>query len=110
VTRIARQLIRTGKVTNSGRASLGIVAQTVADASGQPAGAGVVSVKPGGAAAKAGIRSGDIIIGLAGKKIPSADVLQAVLASRKPGDLVEVRLDRNDSETAVLVTLGSLTS
>lgn len=110
VTRIARQLIATGKVTNSGRASLGVTAQTVADASGLPAGAGVVSVKRGGAAATAGIRAGDVIIGLAGKKIPSVDVLQAVLASRKPGDEVQVRLDRNGSEIAVRVTLDSLTS
>ena len=41
VTSIAGQLIATGKVTNSGRASLGITAQTVADASGQPAGVGI---------------------------------------------------------------------
>jgi len=110
VTRIARQLIATGEVTNSGRASLGIIAETVADASGQPAGAGVVNVKPGGAAAKAGIRPGDVIIGVAGQKIPSVAVLQSVLASRKPGDQVQVRLARNGSETAVFVTLGSLTS
>ena len=38
VTSIAGQLIATGKVSNSGRASLGIAAQTVADASGQPPG------------------------------------------------------------------------
>ena len=53
VTSIAGQLIATGKVTSSGRASLGITAQTVADASGQPAGAGIAGVTPGGAAAKA---------------------------------------------------------
>ena len=47
VTSIAGQLIATGKVTNSGRASLGISAQTVADASGQPAGVGIAGVTPG---------------------------------------------------------------
>ncbi len=36
VTSIAAQLVATGKVTSSGRASLGITAQTVADAAGQP--------------------------------------------------------------------------
>ena len=41
VTRIAGQLIATGKVSNSGRASLGVSVQTVADASGQAAGVGV---------------------------------------------------------------------
>ena len=38
VTSIAGQLIAAGKVSSSGRASLGVSAQTVADASGQPAG------------------------------------------------------------------------
>lgn len=46
VTSIAGQLIATGKVTNSGRASLGITVQTVADASGQPAGVGVAAARP----------------------------------------------------------------
>src|SRR5512142_552520 len=55
VTGSAGQLIATGKVTSSGRASLGVGAQTVADASGQPAGVGVAAATPGGAAAKAGI-------------------------------------------------------
>ena len=49
VTSIAGQLIAAGKVSNSGRASLGIAAQTVADAAGQPAGVGIVGVTPGGA-------------------------------------------------------------
>ena len=66
VTSIAAQLIAAGKVTSSGRASLGITAQTVADASGQPAGVGIVGVAPGGAAANAGIAGGDIITALAG--------------------------------------------
>jgi S1-C subfamily serine protease len=52
VTSIAAQLIATGKVSDSGRASLSITAQTIADASGQPAGVGAISVTPGGATAK----------------------------------------------------------
>ncbi len=110
VTSIAGQLIATGKVTSSGRASLGITAQTVADASGQPAGAGVVSVTPGGAAATAGIAAGDVIIDLAGQPTASVAALEAVLAAHKPGDRVQARLSRDGTESTVLVTLGSLTS
>ena len=95
VTSIAGQLIATGKVTSSGRASLGITAQTVADAAGQPAGAGVVSVTPGGAAAKAGIMPGDIITVLAGQPIASVAGLQSVLAAHKSGDRVQARLSRD---------------
>jgi putative serine protease PepD len=110
VTSIARQLIATGKVSNSGRASLGIAAQTVADASGQPAGVGVASVTPGGAAARAGIQPGDIILDLAGQPTASVAALQSVLAAHKPGDRIPARLSRNGTESTVQVTLGSLTS
>ena len=110
VTSIAGQLIATGKVSNSGRASLGITAQTVADASGQPAGVGIAGVTPGGAAAKAGIQPGDIITALAGQPVPSVAALQSVLAARKPGDRIPARLSRNGTESTVQVTLGSITS
>ena len=110
VTSIAGQLIAAGKVSSSGRASLGISAQTVADASGQPAGAGVVSVAPGSAAAKAGIQAGDIIVSVAGQPTGSVTALQSVLATHKPGDRVPVRLSRNGTQSTVTVTLGSLTS
>ena len=110
VTSIASQLIATGKVSNSGRASLGISAQTVADASGQPAGVGIAGVSPGGAAAKAGIQPGDIITALAGQPVPSAAALQSVLAAHKPGDRVQARVSRDGTESTVQLTLGSLTS
>jgi S1-C subfamily serine protease len=110
VTSIAAQLIATGNVSNSGRASLGIAAQTVADASGQPAGVGIVRVTPGGAAAGAGIQPGDIIMDLAGQPVPSVAVLQSVLAVHKPGDRVQARVSRDGAESTVQLTLGSLTS
>jgi putative serine protease PepD len=110
VTRIAGQLIASGKVSNSGRASLGITAQTVADASGQPAGVGVVRVASGGAAAEAGIRAGDIILSVAGRPTESVTALLSVLAAHKPGDQVAVGLSRSGAQSTVTVTLGSLTS
>ena len=110
VTSIAGQLIAAGKVTSSGRASIGITAQTVADASGEPAGVGVVSVTPGGAAAKAGIQPGDIIVDMAGQKIASTAELQSILAAHKPGDRVAAGLSHNGSQSTVMLTLGSLTS
>jgi putative serine protease PepD len=110
VTSIAAQLIVTGKVTSSGRPSLGITAQTVAGASGQPAGVGIAGVTPGGAAAKAGIQAGDIIMDLAGQPVPSVAALQSVLAAHKPGDRVQARVARDGAESTVQLTLGTLTS
>jgi putative serine protease PepD len=51
-----------------------------------------------------------VIVSLAGQPIDSVTALQAVLAARKPGDKVPVRLPRNGASSTVEVTLGSLTS
>jgi putative serine protease PepD len=110
VKNIADQLISTGKVTNSGRASLDITADTVANGSGDPVGVGVIKVTPGGSAANAGIRGGDVITGVDGVDTPSLGVLEGVLASLKPGDDVPVRVVRNGATTTVHATLGTLTS
>ncbi len=108
---IASQLIATGKVTNSGRASLQITADTVADTSGNPAGVGVTAVAPGGSADNAGIRPGDVITDLDGTSTPSLAALEAVLASLKPGDKVPVTVRRAaGAASTVHATLGTLTS
>jgi PDZ domain len=85
VTNIARQLIATGHVTSSGRAALGVEVATATGANGAAAGVGVVSVTPGGPAAKAGIRSGDIITAVNGTATPDVQTLTALLANAHPG-------------------------
>ena len=69
VQNIADQLIKSGKVTTSDRASLGITAQTAANES-RPAGrrSGRRSVASGGSAARAGVRPGDIIVAVDGQR------------------------------------------
>jgi putative serine protease PepD len=104
---IAKQLISSGKVTNSGRASLGIEATTVATADGQAAGVGIVNATSGGAASKAGLKQGDVIIGVAGYQTPSVAVLNNVLLGLKPGQQTQVHYTRDGSTYAVNVTLGS---
>jgi putative serine protease PepD len=109
VTSIARQLIATGKVANSGRAALGVTVETVANASGQPAGVGVVKVTPGAGAQQAGIQEGDVIVSVDGQATDSVTALQSVIATHKPGDQVQVRISRNGTQRTVTVTLGNLT-
>lgn len=109
VSSIAGQIVKNGKVVASGRAALDVTVQAVVDNSGQPAGAGVVQVAAGGAAAKAGIRPGDIITGVAGTATPDTATLSQVLASHKPGDTVSVSLLRPDGTKAtVQVVLDQL--
>ena len=109
VTRIARQLIASGHVTNSGRAELGVQVATVTGTNGTAAGVGVVSVVPGGPAAKAGIRSGDVVTAVNGTATPNVQALTAVLANLSPGQSVKVKLTHaNGAAATVNVTLGQL--
>lgn len=57
VKTVADQIIKDGKVTDSGRAALGITGRTVVDDSYQAAGVAVVEVKSDGAADKAGAKT-----------------------------------------------------
>ena len=107
---IAGQIIEHGKVTQSGRATLDITGQTADDAQGKPAGVAVIAVTAGGAAAKAGIRPGDLITGMDGEGVLSMSALESDLAAMKPGQPVSVELRRDDSDLRVRAGLDSLTS
>jgi S1-C subfamily serine protease len=109
VTDIAEQIIKTGHVTNSHRAALGIEVQTVTEPDGQPVGVGIATVTPGGPAARAGLRPGDVITKVNGTATPDTETLAAVLAGLRPGQQVPVAVTRADgSTTSVNVTLGQL--
>ncbi|MER6980651.1 S1C family serine protease [Streptomyces carpinensis] len=106
VKTIAGQIVKYGRVVDSGRAALGITGRTVVNAGYQPAGVAVVDVKAGGAADRAGIRPGDVIIRLGGTGITTITSLSEALASDKPGQKTKVTYSRNGAETTVEVTLG----
>lgn len=109
VTDIARQVVKTGRVTNSHRAALGVSGQTVASPDGQAVGVGVASVNPGGAAANAGLRPGDIITAVAGRPTPDAEALAVVLAGLRPRQQVRVNIVKpGGAKAALTITLGQL--
>jgi len=109
VTDIAGQIIKTGHVTASHRAALGVSVQTVTGSNGQPAGVGIVEVTPGGPAAKAGLQPGDVITAINGTATPDTETLAAVLAGMRPGQEVSVSITKQDGSTdTVKVTLGQL--
>ncbi len=104
VLRIADQLIKFGKVVNSGRAYLGVRVATIT-------GGGVIvtDVEAGGPAAKAGIKANQVIAAIGGKPTPTTDDLSEVLAGYKPKQAVKVELVSQDgTTTTVTVTLGEL--
>jgi putative serine protease PepD len=112
VRNIADQLIKTGKVTNSDRASLDITAQTSANAQGEGAGVAIIDVEPGGSAAEAGLKPGDIIVSVDDQPTATVQALEGALTAYKPGTKVTLQVQRNGSVSPVAVsaTLGSLRS
>ncbi|MGW2724974.1 S1C family serine protease [Streptomyces sp. NPDC001492] len=106
VRTIAGQIIRSGRVTDSGRAALGITGRTVVDNGYRAAGVAVVAVKSGGAADKAGIQAGDVITRLGDTDITTITSLAEALAAQQPGDRTSVTFTRNGSQKKADVTLG----
>lgn len=106
VKTIADQIIKDGKVTDSGRAALGITGRTVVDNDYRAAGVAVVEVKHGGAADKAGIRAGDVLTRLGDTDITTITTLAEALAAEKPGGRTKVTYTRDGAEKTVDVTLG----
>ena len=93
------QLVKDGKID---RAYLGL-------ASGErPAtpGALVGTVNPGTPAAKAGIKTDDLIVAFDGKTIRNPSELSLAVLKKKPGDEVKVELKRDGKTTTVTVKLG----
>ncbi|MEU8890962.1 trypsin-like peptidase domain-containing protein [Streptomyces sp. NPDC048442] len=108
VRTVTDQIIKDGKVTDSGRAALGVSGRTVLDDEFQPAGVAVASVQKNGAAARAGIEAGDILVGFGGKPITTITSLSEALASSRPGARVKVAYQRDGVEKGVEVTLGEM--
>ncbi|MER7930648.1 trypsin-like peptidase domain-containing protein [Streptomyces sp. NPDC096057] len=106
VKTVADQIVKDGKVTDSGRAALGITGRTVVDADYRAAGVAVVDVKSGGAADQAGIRPGDIITKLGDTGITTITSLSEALAADKPGQKTTVTYTRNGASKKADVTLG----
>jgi S1-C subfamily serine protease len=108
VTTVADQIIENGKVTNSGRAALGVTVRTVLGGNYQPGGVGVVQVKKGGSADRAGLKAGDIITRLGNTKITTITSLSEALAHHRPGDSVQVTYTRDGDRKTAQATLGSM--
>jgi len=75
---------------------------------GGGAGALVSDVTAGSPAAKAGIKRGDIILGLNGEALNGSGDLTARIASTAPGTPVQLKIFRDGKTSEVSVTLGEL--
>jgi serine protease Do len=105
---VAEDLIKYGKIS---RGYIGVqikpVDATAAKALGlpKPEGAWVQQLVKGGAAEGAGIKEGDVIVSVDGRKVSAPNDLQAYIARKHAGDEVVVRVWRDGKERDIRVTL-----
>ena len=109
--RVMQSIIETGKVV---RAYLGITGsnldQTMAQGFGLESamGALVYEVREGSPADKAGLKDGDIILEMNDQKVQSFDQMRANIATKVPGTVVRMMVNRNGDIINVDVTLAEM--
>ena len=110
---VAEQLKTKGKVS---RGQLGVhiqeLSQELARSFGRPnaEGALIVNIEPNGAAAKAGVQVGDIVLAFDGKKVESSKDLPMLVGAKAPGSKAKLTLWRKGEEKTLDVVLGELAS
>lgn len=110
-TTIANQIVSTGKVEH---AKLGVtvqeVGQDIADSFklATPEGALIANVERGGPADKAGLKAGDVVRSMNGKKVVSSIDLPAMVGLIKPGSTVKLEVWRQGKLIALDAKLGNL--
>src|SRR5690606_22171824 len=97
-----RQQATEGQARGSG-AWLG----TVPDYAAAERGVRIGGVTPGSPAETAGMKGGDILIGMAGREIADLQAMFEVLSSQKPGDTIELVVLRDGTEVRLQATLGT---
>ncbi len=108
VTNIAGQIVKYGKVVNSGRAYIGVDVEQVTNGQGQPAGVLIVKVTRT-AASQAGLKAQDVITSINGQATPSVQDLTDALANLSPGQTVKLGItEPNGAKITVSIQLGEL--
>jgi len=100
----ADQLIKNGKATYP---VMGISVDLNYSGDGAMIAKTGVAIVPGGAAAKAGLKSGDIITEIDGRAITSSDELIVAIRSHNVGEKIEVTYKRDGVSKTVTLTLSA---
>ncbi len=109
---VKNDLVQYGKVTR-GRIGVQIqdVNQALANSFGlpKPQGALISGVEPGSPADKAGLKSGDVVLGVNGKQIGQLSELSGAIAATKPGNNARLQVWREGKSRDIDVKVGELT-
>ncbi len=71
--------------------------------------AGETAITSGSAAAKAGLKEGDIILEFGSEKITAENPLAKIIMKYNPGDKVNLKVLRKDEEMNIEIELGERT-
>lgn len=107
--RVAEEISATGSATH-GQLGLSVQDMTSGTCSGFTTGARISAVTSGSGAASAGLKAGDVVIGLAGRSITDASELTAAAHEHAAGTTVKVNYLRGGKELSTDVVLGSATA
>ncbi|MGW6010454.1 trypsin-like peptidase domain-containing protein [Streptomyces sp. NPDC055210] len=106
--RVAEELINTGRATHP---VIGVTLDMEYSGDGARVGAkdndGGSAVTRGGPGARAGIKAGDVITEVDGQRVHSGEELIVKTRSHRPGDRLELTLERDGKERKVALVLGS---
>lgn len=100
---IVNDLMNNGYVT--GRPQLGITCQDVTSAQNSLSGVYVVGVNENGAADKAGLQTGDVIVGVNGQQVSTITELNRIKNEFKAGDTLKLTVIRENKYTEINVVL-----
>ncbi|PJE96200.1 protease [Streptomyces carminius] len=108
--RVAEELINTGRATHP---VIGVTLDMDYSGDGAritpEAGRGNAPVVPGGPADRAGVEAGDVITAVDGTRVHSGEELIVRIRSHRPGDRLELTVERGGAERSVSLVLGSAT-
>jgi serine protease Do len=108
---VMERIVVDGKVT---RGYLGVKIQPITSdiakqsKLSQPVGALIAEVTPGSPGEQAGLKPGDIVTELDGKKVTDSRQLQLMVAEKPPGSRVTMKIVRDGKEQTLTVQLGEL--
>lgn len=106
---VMEQIVRQGSVT---RGWIGVEAQDITPELAESfhlneaEGALIAGVLRGGPADKAGVKPGDILLDINGKKVQDTSGMLTLISALKPGSSAMVKVMRNGSDKTLIATIG----
>lgn len=109
VARVANSLIEDGAYERAWLGvSIGTLTSELAEYYGRDYGVVLTSVKKGSPADIGGLKRGDLILKVEGKKIDTPSNLKNIIGSKNPNSVIKLKILRGNSEKTLSLKLGSL--